>query len=175
MSPKEVLSRATYTTGTDDGMVDGGGTGVSPQYRGLRISEIMPSNQTAVPDENGSFPDWLEVWNSGETEVNLAGCGLSDRGDSIRFLFPALTLQPDARVIVFCDNTNQTEAGKPLHAKFKLSSVGETLYLYDPNAFQIDSVTYHILGSDTSWALTDSGYQEVAYYSPGYANTPDGQ
>ena len=35
-------------------------------------------------------------------------------------------------------------------------------------------MTYHILGSDTVWALTDSGYQELSYYSPGYPNTPEG-
>ena len=174
-SPKEPLSRAIYTTANEEGVVEGGGVGVGPQYAGLRISEIMPSNRTAVPDESGAFPDWVEIWNSGATDVNLAGCGLSDRGDSIRFLFPAITLAADERIIVFCDNTNQSVGGRPLHAKFKLSSVGETVYLYDPNAYAIDSVTYHILGSDTSWALTDSGYEEVSWYSPGYPNTLEGQ
>ncbi|MBR6028208.1 MAG: lamin tail domain-containing protein [Clostridia bacterium] len=173
-TPWEPLNRATYTAGNDTGVVSGGGTGVGEAYRGLRISEIMPSNKTAVPDENGGFPDWVEVWNSGESEVSLKGCGLSDRGDSIRFLFPDIVLPADGRLVVYCDNINQTASGKPLHAKFKLSSVGETVYLYDPNAYLIDSVTYHILGSDTVWALTDSGYQELSYYSPGYPNTPEG-
>ena len=173
ISPKSPSTQALYTIGSESGL-----TGEAAQdtgiYGALRISEIMPSNHTAVPDEYGNFPDWVEVWNSGEQPIPMAGVGLSDRGDSIRFLFPEMTLQPGERTVVFCDNTNQAAAGRPLHAKFKLSSVGETVYLYSPNAYLVDAVTYHILGSDTSWALLDSGWMEVAFYSPGYENTFEG-
>lgn len=30
------------------------------QYEGLVISEVMSANNSAVPDENGNFPDWLK-------------------------------------------------------------------------------------------------------------------
>ena len=53
VSPKEPVSRAMYTSGTADGHV-GAATGVSDAYKGLVISEMMPSNRTAVPDESGS-------------------------------------------------------------------------------------------------------------------------
>lgn len=144
-------------------------------YEGLRISEIMPANGTAVPDENGNFPDWVEIWNSTNRTINLKNVGLSNRPDAIRFLFPDMKLEPDGRVIVYCDNTNANRANKPLHAKFKLSSVGKTVYLYTPKGYQIDSVTYGILSSDTSYALLpDGSWQEVTYFSPGEANTPEG-
>ena len=53
--------------------------------------------------------------------------------------------------------------------------VGETVYLFDPSAYTIDSVTTPILGSDTSWALLPDGtWQEVSYVSPGYENTEAG-
>lgn len=173
ISPKEPVSRATYTSGTTDGHV-GTATGVSTEYQGLVISEMMPSNQTAVPDENGSYADWVEVWNSSAQPINLKDVGLSDRSDSIRFLFPDMTLQPDGRVIVFCSDTNAAEVGKPFHAKFKLSSVGETVYLYDPNAYLIDSATNPIMGSDESWALIDGTFAATSFFSPGYENTEAG-
>ncbi len=174
VTPKQPQTRAYYTSGSESGVVEGTASH-DRNYDGLRISEIMPSNHTAVPDENGAFGDWVEIWNSSDHPINLEGVGLSDRGDSIRFLFPAITLESEGRVIVFCDNTNQAERNRPLHAKFKLSSVGESVYLYDPSAFLIDSVTYHILGSDTSWALGEDGsFSEVSWYSPGYPNSVSG-
>lgn len=171
--PKEPLQRAAYTVGTDDGK-PGDGARMVTQYEGLRISEVMPSNRSAVTDENGEYPDWVEIWNSADHEMNLQGIGLSDRSDSIRFLFPDMVLPADGRVLVFCSNSNQTNPGMPFHAKFKLSSVGETVYLYDPNAYLIDSCKYPILGTDESWALTADGFQAVTYFSPGYENTQEG-
>ena len=174
VTPKEPISRATYTSGTADGHVAAANGGVSAAYQGLRISEMMPSNRTAVPDENGSYSDWVEVWNSSDAPINLKDVGLSDRSDSIRFLFPDMTLQPDQRVVVFCSDTNAAEVGRPFHAKFKLSSVGETVYLYDPNAYLIDSATNPIMASDESWALMDGTYAATALFSPGYENSEAG-
>ena len=173
LAPKDPLLRATRTVATEDGNTDGGVRLVS-RYEGLIFSEIMPANRAAVTDENGEYPDWIELWNSSSEPINLKGVGLSDRSDSIRFLFPDVTLPADGRTLVFCSNTNQTQTGSPFHAKFKLSSVGETVYLFDPNAYQIDSCTYPIVATDESWALTDAGFQTVTYFSPGYPNTPEG-
>ena len=174
VSPKDPVSRATYTTGTADGHVEGATAGVSAAYQGLVISEMMPSNQTAVPDENGDYSDWVEVWNSTDAPISLKNVGLSDRNDSIRFLFPDVTLQPDERVVVFCSDTNAAEPGRPYHAKFKLSSVGETVYLFDPNAYLIDQATCPIMGGDESWALVDGSFTATTLYSPGYENTEAG-
>lgn len=173
VTPKEPTRRARYTVGTEDGSTGEGARLVS-EYEGLVISEVMPSNRTAVTDEDGNYPDWVEIWNSSDRAISLNGVGLSDRSDSIRFLFPDITLPADGRVIVFCSNSNQAVPGMPFHAKFKLSSVGETVYLYDPNAYLIDSCRYPILGSDESWALTEDGYRGVSYFSPGYPNTEEG-
>lgn len=175
VSPKEAVKRARYTTGTTTGLVTAGQDTTGSAYAGLVISEAMPSNRSAVPDESGNYPDWVEIWNSSDQPIDMTNVGLSDRNDSIRFLFPRMTLQADERVIVYCDNSNAAEAGKPLHAKFKLSSVGESVYLFDPNAYEIDSVTLPIMSSDESYALQEDGsYAVTALYSPGYANTAEG-
>ena len=173
VTPKEPLKRASYTIGTEDGH-PGEGSRLAGMYEGLVISEIMPSNRKAVTDEEGNYSDWVEIWNSTGSAISLKDLGLSDRSDSIRFLFPDVTLPADGRVVVFCSNSNKATPGLPFHAKFKLSSVGETVYLYDPNAYLIDSRKYPIMASDESWALTDSGFQSVEYFSPGFPNTPEG-
>ena len=173
ITPKTPLGRAGRTIATEDGNTTGGVRLVS-QYEGLVISEIMASNRTAVTDENGEYSDWVEIWNRSENAISMNGLGLSDRSDSIRFLFPDITLPAGGRVLVFCSNTNQSLPGSPFHAKFKLSSVGETVYFYDPNAYLIDSVRYPIMGADESYALMEDGFRSTAEFSPGYENTPEG-
>ena len=174
VSPKEPLRRARRTIATEDENVSANGERLVDEYEGLVISEIMSANHSAVTDENGAYPDWVEIWNSSAKDISLYGLGLSDSSDSIRFLFPDVVLPADGRVIVFCSNTNQAVPGQPYHAKFKLSSIGESVYLYDPNAYLIDSCTYPILGTDESWSLTDEGFQAVSWFSPGFENTPEG-
>lgn len=172
-SPKEPTRRAYYSVGTQDNLNATGGH--LYDYTGLVISEVMASNQTAMPDENGKYPDWLEIWNSADHDMNLKDVGLSDNDTSIKFLFPDMVLAAGERVVVLCDKTNQAIAGKPLHAKFGLSSNGESLYLYDPNAYLIDSVKTPILGADESYArLADGTWGQTKEFSPGYENTTAG-
>lgn len=172
--PKEPVRHAYYTIGTEDNRVTEAGVS-SGVYDGLVISEAMASNKSAVPDEKGNYPDWVEIWNSSDHEIDLENVGLSDDELSISFLFPKMTIAAGERILVYCDKTNQAVAGKPLHAKFGLSSNGETITLYDPNAYVIDSVKTPIMSAnesyarqaDGTWALTDQ-------YSPGYENTTEG-
>ncbi len=142
-------------------------------YEGLVITEVMASNRTAVPDETGAFGDWVELWNGSDHAIDLYELGLSDDAYAILFIFPHRVLEPGERVVVFCDNTNST--GEVLHAKFKLSSHGETVYLFDPHSYLIDSVSFPIMASDASWSrLGDGEWAEVTFFSPGEENTPAG-
>ena len=38
----------------------------------LVLSEVMASNKGSVPDENGDYPDWIELYNSGSAELDVA-------------------------------------------------------------------------------------------------------
>ena len=172
--PKDPVRHAYYTIGTDDNQVvtQSASSGL---YEGLVISEVMTSNQTANPNESGEYTDWIEIWNSSANDIEMENVGLSDDPLAISFLFPKMTLKAGERIIVYCDKTNQAVAGKPLHAKFGLSSNGETITLYDPNAYVIDSVKTPIMSADESYArLEDGSWGLTTSYSPGYENTTEG-
>ena len=144
-------------------------------YKGLVISEVMSSNKSAMPDEEGNYPDWVEIWNNSGRALSMLNVGLSDDANEISFRFPDITLQPDERVIVLCDKKNQAVAGKPLHAKFGLSSSGDTVVLFDPAFYQIDRVDTPIMSADESYALqADGAFAQTKQYSPGYANSEEG-
>lgn len=172
--PKEPLTHAATSLQADNGQAPAGTP--SSEYKGLLISEIMSANSSAVPDENGEFNDWLEVWNNTGKDIEMKDIGLSDRPDRISFLFPAMTLKQDGRVVVFASDTNAADPSGLFHAKFKLASSGETVYLFDPSAYVINQVTIPILNSDVSYALAADGttWSQTGEYSPGYENTESG-
>ena len=146
-------------------------SGAASTHAGLRISEVMTDNVSAYPDEKGKFGDWIELENTLDEPMNLKGVGLSDRNDRISFLFPDVTLSAHGRVIVFADGKNQDDPHGMFHAKFKLSSLGETVYLYDASGIAIDSVSVPTLNADEAYARGDDGvFVKTDAYSPGYAN-----
>lgn len=140
----------------------------------LHITEVMLSNKRALPDENGAFPDWIELANEGDTPLSLAGYGLSDRATKITFTFPAITLQPYERIVVFASGEGRAEAGQNLHTKFRLSSVGETVVLFGPDGIVMETVEVPAMEADMAYAKTDNGFIVTDMYTPGYENTQQG-
>lgn len=150
-------------------------TGLTSTHGGLQISEIMTDNAAALPDEEGKFGDWVEIENTLDTPMNIKGVGLSDRSDRIIFLFPDITLAAGEKIIVFCDDVNRDDPKDTLHAKFKLSSLGESVYLFDASGLAIDAVDVPTLNSDECYARNAEGYFEKHYdYSPGFENGEEG-
>ena len=143
---------------------------------GLKISEVMTDNNSAFPDEKGEFSDWIELWNASTNSISMIDMGLSDREDKVRFLFPNVTLEPDERIVVYCDDINNSTVGQTYHAKFKLSSYGDGLFLFDSNGFVIDSLEIPTLNSNECYALNaETNMFEVSSdYSPLYPNSFEG-
>ena len=152
----------------------------SSVYDGLVISEVMAANTSAVPDENGEFSDWLEIYNGTGADLNMEGVMLTNRTDRITFPFPSYLLKAGERVIVFADNRYQLDPANPFHGKFKISSVGDHLYLYDPSMYLIDEVVTPTMTADQSYILTGVDgngarqYTLTDFYSPRYENTEEG-
>ena len=150
------------------------------QYDGLVISEVMSANATAVPDENGEFSDWVELYNGTGADLNLQGVMITNRNDRITFPFPSYELKAGEYVIVFATNSYQLDPAKPFHGKFKISSVGEKLYLYNPDLYLIDELTVPTMVADQSYSLTgineagEKVYEVTSFYSPGYVNGEEG-
>ncbi|HHX22136.1 MAG TPA: lamin tail domain-containing protein, partial [Clostridiales bacterium] len=166
IGPKEPMRRALN--------VAADGTPIE-SYAGLVISEVMSANTSALPDENGRFPDWVEIYNSADHALNLDGVSMSNRPDKVKFIFPAIILQPGERLVIFCDGTNRNQLGQPLHAKFKLSSTRSAVYLFDTAGRVITSLQVPTLNMDEVYALMPGNeYAITEAYTPGYPNTQEG-
>ena len=74
----------------------------------VRIDEVLPRDRTVLADEDNDHRGWVELHNSGTTNVNLTGYGLSDDpANPFRWKFPSLDLPPDRRLIVFTDGKDR--------------------------------------------------------------------
>jgi mannose-6-phosphate isomerase-like protein (cupin superfamily) len=97
------------------------------------INEVLSSNSTVLADENGSYEDWVELFNTGATTVNLNGYGLSDDAAlPLKWTFPNVSIGAGQYLIVWCSDKNRRVPGSPLHTNFKITSDGEAVILSSP-------------------------------------------
>lgn len=103
--------------------------------QGILITELMADNADSVADEDNDHPDWVELFNSGEAEVNLDGYYLTDNSANLtKWRFPAYTLGAKRFLVVFCSGKDYTDPAQPLHTSFKLSNDGAEILLVAPDA-----------------------------------------
>src|ERR1035437_9877040 len=98
------------------------------------ISELMALNNTTLADEDGTYSDWIELYNSSTNTVDLGGWYLADKATNLtHWMFPSTNLGPSPFLVVFASNKDRRVAGAPLHTNFKLSGSGEYLALVLPD------------------------------------------
>jgi Lamin Tail Domain len=107
----------------------------------LILTEFMAVNDNVLPDEDGDFPDWIELFNSGTNTVNLNGWYLTDNpGNPTKWRFPGATMAPNSYLIVYASSKDRKTVGRPLHTNFKLgSNLGGYLALMKPDGLTVQS------------------------------------
>ncbi len=106
----------------------------------LVITEFMEENGTGLKDEEQDTPDWIEIYNRGDSATSLGGWSLTDdKEDPGRWIFPAITLAAKKYLVVFASAKNRTPVtvnGK-LHTNFKLGA-GEFIGLYSADSPRLE-------------------------------------
>lgn len=140
----------------------------------LVINELMASNSESYADESGEFDDWLEIYNNGETEVNLGDLHLSDDiEEPFKWSLPNKTLGPDEYIILWVDSD---EDQGDHHANFKLRKEGEFIGLFDSEANNfapIDTFNYGEQETDKSFARLPNAVGDFTItedFTPGINN-----
>jgi hypothetical protein len=101
--------------------------GLFGQADQVRINEFMALNGSTLADEDGEYPDWIEIYNAGTEAVPLLGWSLSDDPDlPRRWVFPDVTLGSGGYLVVFASGKNRTTAGSQLHTSFNWAATGST-------------------------------------------------
>lgn len=72
------------------------------------INEGSNRNYSTLPDEDGEFPDWVELYNSGSNSVNLLNYSISDNlSNPVKWMFPDMELLPNQFITVYCSGKNR--------------------------------------------------------------------
>lgn len=139
------------------------------------INEIVASN-SRIRDEYGEADDYIELYNYGDEDVNLAGWYLSDMPRYPRLGRIAATdssqtwLRAKSWLCLWADG--QAEQG-PLHLNFKLDAMGESLSLSKEDEFGrlilLDTVTYPPLDRNMSYARIPDGGSVWEIQEPSFA------
>ena len=144
----------------------------------LRINEVLAVNSSALADPQGEFDDWIEIFNAGTTEIDLAGMYLTDDLDEpTKWRVP--TAQPEQTTVaaggyllIWADGETTDMPG--LHAGFSLSAGGEQVGLYDVDGQTlVDAITFARQRADISFGRVPDGNDTVEYMavpSPGAPN-----
>ncbi len=100
----------------------------------LVINELLATNGASLTDEYGEYSDWIEIYNSSDTAINLTGWALTDDpNDPQKWPFPDVTLNSHDYLVVFASGKDRrvTQPGAALHTNFKLDRAGDFLALYN--------------------------------------------
>jgi len=73
----------------------------------LVINEGSNKNYSVLADEDGDYEDWIEIYNSGTTAIDLFNYSLSDNSTTGEWFFPHQIIQPNEYIIVFCSEKNR--------------------------------------------------------------------
>ena len=164
------VNRAERWDGTDENARP-----ISVQPGALEISEVMADNCTFFMDETGAFPDYVEIHNVSGAPVDLSGWSLSDKSDKLtRWQFPSMTLPADGYLAVHCSGEDRRSDPAHLHAAFRLSNKGETVFLTDPGGRTVSYVKTPAMEPDQCYSLLETGWSKQFSPSPNYPNTPEG-
>ena len=110
----------------------------------LTISEFMATNRATLADEDGHYPDWIEIRNAGATAMDLAGFHLTDDPANLdRWEFPAVTIPAGGYLTVFASNKNRRTPGANLHTDFALNAGEGYVALVQPDGTSIVSQHYY--------------------------------
>ena len=132
------------------------------------ISEVLASNDSVAAYPEAGYTDWIEIFNSGDTAVDLSGWGLSDNPEKPgKWRFPdGTTIRPGEYRVILCDKDTGKNGGAELHASFSISrKSGEVITLTDAEGAVHDRITLREMKTDVSFGRSreDGG---LYYYDP---------
>lgn len=163
---------------TEEGMAEYEKSLKETEDIGLYINEFMASNATTICDSFGSYSDWIELYNSTDTDMDISGFGISDNlSQPMKYRFPDGTkIAARGYLVVFCSGNEGMQNGE-MHAPFGLRSYGEDVVIANRAGRIIDSYSFKNQETDVSMARIPDGTGELqsnSQPSPGYPNTGAG-
>ena len=97
------------------------------------INEVMTANTKFLEEEDGQYYDWIELYNTSDSAVDITGYGLTDdTNNPAKWRFPESTVAPEGYLTVLASGLDNNGVKKKyLNTNFRLKGEGEVLALFD--------------------------------------------
>ncbi len=142
------------------------------------INEFLAMNASAYTDEFGDFDDWVEIYNTGNTTVNIGGMFVTDDlSQPTKMQIPSTDpsstqIAPGGFLILWFDGEPDDQG--ILHVGSRLSGDGEQIGLYASDGITpVDSISFGPQSQDVSYGRTTDGGDNWSYFTsptPGMTN-----
>jgi len=130
----------------------------------LVINEFLADNDSTVPDQDGEYDDWIELFNNTADDIPLSGMYLSDNyNQPEKWIFPDTSIQANNFLIIWADEDGSQEG---LHANFKLSKSGEEIMLSNFDGTVLDSIIFGEQFADTCLGRYPNGTGDFVFMPP---------
>lgn len=135
---------------------------VQAQNTGIYINEILASNVAADYDATTSdYPDWIEIYNSTSSSVNIGGYYLTTDRDNVKMwqIPGGVTVPANGYIFFWADESNVTN-----HTNFELSKEGGFVGLYSTTGVVTDSLSYGYQVRDVSFGRKVNDLNNLVYF-----------
>ena len=145
---------------------------------GVYINEFMASNASTVVGPDGTYCDWIELYNTTNQSIDLSGYGISDStAQPLKYVLPeGTTIPANGVLLIYCTGRQGTDPQKP-EAPFALAAYQEAVVFSSPSGKILDSYEYTRQETDKSMMRSPDGtgaWQQTSQPTPGYPNTASG-
>jgi uncharacterized repeat protein (TIGR02543 family) len=129
---------------------------------GLIINEVCTDNDSGIAMVDGSHTDYIEIYNSSDSDIDISGFGVSDKVTKPlkTTIKNGTVIKAKSYILIYCDKS-ATASDDEILVALGLSKNGESVFFSDSNGTLIDSVTVPALVTDTTYARNSSGEWEV--------------
>ena len=146
------------------------------------INEVMSANLKGATDTDGDAKDWVELYNTTGSAVDLAGWGLSNKATTpFRWVFPTGSSIPARGYLrVWLSQKDRSTPLAELHTNFNIDNGADDIVLSAPDGSAsgvlVDSTTPALTRPDVSWCRSTNGSPTAAFVhclvpTPRAANT----
>lgn len=135
----------------------------------VTINEVCTSNGVSFRTEAGYHPDWIELHNPSNRELQMTGYIITDKPDSfdLACVLSDIVIPAGGYAVVPVGETENGVFSLP----FGLSRKGESIYLLSPSGKLLQKLVVPSLDTDVSFARREDGtYGYCAYPTPGQGN-----
>ena len=134
----------------------------------LVINEVVTSNQLSLQDQVYGSPDWIELCNISDHDLQLSSFSITDNLEAPQkaFRLPDVILAPGGFYLLYAN-----KKGGPDSLGFSLKKSGETLTILDAHMEEVSSLIVPALIRDVSYARRpDGSYGYCDLPTPGAVN-----